>query len=374
MSKIMHQNLKNILLSSILIVAIMIFGSVYTDTVQASHNDNEESIDEEDLREWRRQSSRLRDSINDLDDDPVEDLPIPILFGVSPDDLIDNFGDPRDGGARIHQGLDILAPEGTPIVSPTEAVVIRISEGARSGNYVTTANPGDERFVYMHLMGIADIDEGDVLDVGDLIGYVGDTGNALGGPAHLHFEIRDDREATDPLPRLTEEFSFRQKIDFLEKVLRDVDDEDQFAEFLVSEFLGTFIQARAQGILLPDEIVQALPASLSGGTIIGSRDLTLGSVGPDVLALQSILIAEGYLLLGAPTEYFGPLTQAALQKYQLANGISPASGYFGSITRTHMIGTTGAGAVSDEESREELIAKIAELTALVKKLQAQLEN
>jgi hypothetical protein len=353
-------------------MAIMIFGKVYVDTAQASHNDDEEYVDEEELDEWRERSSRLRDRIDDLDGDPVDNLPIPILFGVSLDDLTDNFGDPRDGGARIHQGLDMLAPEGTPIVSPTEAVVIRISEGSRSGDYVTTANPGGERFVYMHLMAIADIDEGDVLDVGDLIGYVGDTGNALGGPAHLHFEIRDGREATDPLPRLTEEFSSEEKMEFLDEIFRDSGDEDEFAEFLVGEFLNEFIVARTEGVVLPTEIVKALPASIiASPSGVPSSDLSLGASGPGVVALQSILMLEGHLSISSPTGYFGPLTQTALVAYQLANGITPASGYYGPITRSRMANSTDSSTGS--MSQAELVARIAELTALVVELQAQLE-
>ena len=50
-----------------------------------------------------------------------------------------------------------------------------------------TANPGGEQFVYMHLSGIT-VEEGDSLSVGDVIGYVGDTGNAV-GTNHLHFEF-----------------------------------------------------------------------------------------------------------------------------------------------------------------------------------------
>src|SRR5690606_7271821 len=119
-----------------------------------------------------------------------------------------DFGDPRDGGDREHEGQDILAPRGTPILSPTEAVVLRIGNGSSSGKNVYTANPGGETFVYMHLDEIAsDLEEGDRLDTGDLIGYVGNTGNASGGPAHLHFEIREGREAKDPYPRLLASFT-----------------------------------------------------------------------------------------------------------------------------------------------------------------------
>lgn len=64
-----------------------------------------------------------------------------------------------------------------------------------------------------------------------------------------------------------------------------------------------------------------------------SRDLTIGSTGADVTALQNFLIKEGYAIAAGATGYFGGQTQAALAKYQAANGITPAAGYFGPITR-----------------------------------------
>jgi peptidoglycan hydrolase-like protein with peptidoglycan-binding domain len=73
------------------------------------------------------------------------------------------------------------------------------------------------------------------------------------------------------------------------------------------------------------------------------RDLELGMIGNDVLALQKLLNASGFILAssgaGAPgseTTYFGTLTKAALGKYQAANGIFPTAGYFGPLTRAQM--------------------------------------
>lgn len=68
-----------------------------------------------------------------------------------------------------------------------------------------------------------------------------------------------------------------------------------------------------------------------------NRDLTIGSTGNDVTALQNILIQKGYLEAGYATGYFGNLTQAALAKYQVENGITPATGYFGPITKAKIL-------------------------------------
>jgi hypothetical protein len=323
------------------------------------------NFDDDEVREWREQNSRVRDAIDDLDNDPVDNLSIPILFGVSLSSLYPNFGDPRDGGAREHEGLDMMATDGTPIVSPTEAVVIRVGDGSGSGKYVSTANPGGETFVYMHLSDIADIDEGDELETGDLIGYVGNTGNASGGAAHLHFEIREDREPTDPLERLTREFTLREKIGFLDDILEDHNDEEELAEFLVTEYQNIFVSARVQGIDLPEAIEDALPISaLAVPAGAPTLDLKLGSQGPSVIALQSQLIAAGYLNLSAPTDYFGPLTQSALINYQKAKGITPANGVYGPLTRASMGGTASVPTPTTM-TREQLIKEIERLLKLI---------
>ena len=80
--------------------------------------------------------------------------------------------------------------------------------------------------------------------------------------------------------------------------------------------------------------------ALKGTTAVSSatftRDLTVGSKGDDVSALQQVLVDGGYLNIVAPTGYFGAMTKAALAKYQAANGIAPAIGYFGPKTRAAM--------------------------------------
>jgi murein DD-endopeptidase MepM/ murein hydrolase activator NlpD len=284
-----------------------------------------------------------RTKISRLDNDVVEDLPIPILFGITLRMITPNFGDPRDGGDRTHEGLDILAPKGAPVVSPTEAVVTRTGTGDSSGKYVRTANPGGESFVYMHLSKVL-VHGGDELEEGGIIGYVGDTGNASGGPPHLHFEIRDGRRAEDPYPRITREIPLKDKINYLENALKDVDDEDALVEFVVEKYQSELWQAKNAGIQLPDDVEEKLQDILiitPAGTAEG--DLQLGSQGPLVIALQGFLIAKNTgpaartLASVGATGFFGPLTQSALIEYQLAHGITPAAGYFGPKTRAYIL-------------------------------------
>ncbi len=99
------------------------------------------------------------------------------------------------------------------------------------------------------------------------------------------------------------------------------------------------LQAQITALLAQIAQLQAQMGTSSSQTTTTSsysftKDLTLGSKGADVTALQQLLINKGDLTaVSAPTGYFGTATQAALGKYQAANGISPAAGYFGPKTR-----------------------------------------
>ncbi len=339
----MKIKVKNLKISiAVLLLTIFISGPI---TANARH-DNDDSYS-------GYGGSQYSSKIDDLDNDVVDDIPVPILFGITLKMISPNFGDERDGGDRTHEGLDIMAPEGAPIVSPTDAVVIRTGDGDNSGLTVTTANPGNETFVYMHLSEIS-VEAGDVLNAGDIIGYVGDTGNAAAGSYHLHFEIRDeDRDALDPFERINLEFSLKDKISYLEDAIEVVDDENDFIEFIAKTYRTELLQARNAGIELPEEIIEELgisvtvpvtttiPISVSESDGSFNRSLQLGSIGADVKNLQAFLNTSGFKVAesgaGSPgyeTQTFGPATQAALARFQAANGIVPATGYFGPITQT----------------------------------------
>ncbi|MEJ0053596.1 MAG: peptidoglycan-binding protein [bacterium] len=86
------------------------------------------------------------------------------------------------------------------------------------------------------------------------------------------------------------------------------------------------------------QTIAALQAQVNGSTTTTTsttftRDLTIGSTGADVTALQTWLIAKGFAIPAGATGYFGAQTKAALAAWQAANGVSPAAGYFGPITR-----------------------------------------
>jgi hypothetical protein len=90
--------------------------------------------------------------------------------------------------------------------------------------------------------------------------------------------------------------------------------------------------------------VAAFAVTADAQTFTFTRDLTVGSQGADVSALQATLISQGHLQIAAPTGYFGELTRAAVARWQAAVGITPAAGYFGPVSRARiaaMGGTTG---------------------------------
>jgi peptidoglycan LD-endopeptidase LytH len=129
-------------------------------------------------------------------------LPMPVA-AVAAAQLRDSFGDPRSGG-RVHQGIDIFAPRGTPVLAATEGVVLRIGTNGLGGRTVTILGPGGQSHYYAHLDRWAGQREGGWVEAGEVIGYVGNSGNAAGGPTHLHYAIQDaSGRAVNPYSLLT---------------------------------------------------------------------------------------------------------------------------------------------------------------------------
>ena len=112
------------------------------------------------------------------------------LVGKNASDLRDNFYQGRSEG-RQHNALDMMAPQGTPVLATADGIVTRLFQSEKGGItlYQLDAS-GRYVYYYAHLMGYADgIVEGKQLRRGETIAYVGDTGNAGSGNYHLHFAI-----------------------------------------------------------------------------------------------------------------------------------------------------------------------------------------
>ncbi len=130
-----------------------------------------------------------------------EILPVPVQ-DVQSGRIADTWGGIRSGGRR-HEGVDIFAPRGAPVRSSTDALVLAVRDQGIGGKQVWTLGPGGERHYYAHLDSwAADLQRLDRLRTGDLIGHVGDTGNAKGTPPHLHYGIYGTGGARNPHPLL----------------------------------------------------------------------------------------------------------------------------------------------------------------------------
>ncbi len=127
-------------------------------------------------------------------------LRVPVS-GVRVRKLVDTWGGVRSGNRR-HEGIDIMAPRGTAVVSAAQGMVSMIGENGLGGTVVWAVGPGGERHYYAHLDSVAAIVEGQDLLPGDTLGFVGNTGNARTTPPHLHYGIYTDSGAINPYNRL----------------------------------------------------------------------------------------------------------------------------------------------------------------------------
>ena len=116
-------------------------------------------------------------------------LIIPVV-GVRSDQLLDTFADARSEG-RVHDAIDIPAPAGTPVVAVADGELIKLFQSERGGTTIYQLSPDRKLvFYYAHLQRYADgIAPGKFVKQGEVIAYVGDTGNAGTGNFHLHFSI-----------------------------------------------------------------------------------------------------------------------------------------------------------------------------------------
>jgi len=110
--------------------------------------------------------------------------------GVSPSELTDTYHQGRSGG-RIHMATDILAMRGTPVLAAAPGRIIKLANGGAGGITIYVADASG-RYVqyYAHLMGYGpNVKEGLQVREGDVIGFVGTTGNAPPNTPHLHFQV-----------------------------------------------------------------------------------------------------------------------------------------------------------------------------------------
>lgn len=151
-------------------------------------------------------TSRLpTEQINRLKSMPMPNrLAIPVE-GIHPENLTDTWGSSRSSG-RTHEGIDIMASRGTRVYSNTEGVIASLQSNNLGGKVIWLIGPSGAWHYYAHLNDHRrGLKEGDYVKQGELIGYVGNTGNARHTAPHLHYGLYltgKGRGAVNPYPYL----------------------------------------------------------------------------------------------------------------------------------------------------------------------------
>lgn len=119
----------------------------------------------------------------------AKSLLIPVA-GVRPEELHDTFTEARSEG-RVHDAIDIPAAHNTPVLAAADGTVVKLFQSVRGGTTIYQLDPDNKTvYYYAHLDHYAEnLTEGHIARRGEVIAYVGDTGDAAPGNYHLHFSI-----------------------------------------------------------------------------------------------------------------------------------------------------------------------------------------
>ncbi len=158
----------------------------------------------------------------------IDDLVFPIS-GPYDIPLVDSWGFPRAPGTpdeHWHEGMDILSPGGTPIVASERGVATKVGEASALGGLrVWIQGESGTKWYYAHMSAIRDgLKVGDSVEVGEVIGFVGQSGNAVGTPDHLHLQVHPNGgRPVNPYPilKVISDRDFVQAARLAEEALRD---------------------------------------------------------------------------------------------------------------------------------------------------------
>ncbi|MEJ2457451.1 MAG: M23 family metallopeptidase [Novosphingobium sp.] len=129
----------------------------------------------------------------------IASVSIPSRNPLDHDVMTSGFGErehPILGRRRMHKGVDLAAPVGTPVYAPADGVVSRASWFSSYGLFISLEHGGEMETRYGHLSRL-NVAEGQRVHKGDVIGFVGTTGRSTG--PHLHYEVRVDGKAVNPV-------------------------------------------------------------------------------------------------------------------------------------------------------------------------------
>jgi len=229
-------------------------------------------------------------------------------------------GDASHRARGGHKGIDIFAPKGTPLVACTSGKIVKLRKNTKvGGNTITIRDNNGLNYYYAHMDVISPtLKRGDLISSGEVIGTVGDSGNAKGTHPHLHFSIYDkrgyNRGNIDPWPFLKHTMGATtslSKLDVIEP--------------------GVLSSPDVEGILKNVDISE-LPKGVKISDILSNQDntdlITRGSKGEGVEEFQRILVNLGYDLgtFGPNKDgidgKFGPKTQEAVMSFQKDHGLT----------------------------------------------------
>jgi peptidoglycan LD-endopeptidase LytH len=115
------------------------------------------------------------------------------------------WGASRDGGKRSHEGVDIFAPKGSPAIASADGIITGVKEGGIGGKVVWMRPDGKDYYLYYAHLDKQLVQVGQVVKKGDVVGTVGNTGNARYTPSHLHFGVYTASGPVDPYPFINKE-------------------------------------------------------------------------------------------------------------------------------------------------------------------------
>jgi hypothetical protein len=287
---------------------------------------------------------------------PVQAATIrPIIFPVQgPHHFKDDFSELRDG-TRMHEAIDIISAKMTPVLAVMDAVVTNVVSPEASWGYALTIRDADGySYRYIHLNndtpGTDDgkggavhayapgVVEGATVRKGQVIAWVGDSGNAEAVGAHLHFEMYDpSRTPINPYESLVA--APTTAVVGVPTSYNDNSSVGTDTSHLINPLSGGGISIVTIPTGTPTVSLPAGQASVGATATttpyIFTKPLSLGSRGEDVRQLQIILKALGYFQYPVITGYFGNATHASVVMFQSAKLIDPI-GIVGPKTRTSL--------------------------------------
>lgn len=214
------------------------------------------------------------------------------------------WGDPRDAGARSHEGIDIFAPRSTPVVAAADGTVHRVGDNRLGGKVIFLRPKGKNMSLYYAHLDSQLVSSGERVSAGDTIGLVGNTGNARSTPPHLHFGIYALGGAINPYPFVAP--GMKQPA----RIALPVDDLNSYYRTTRQVRIGDATIAPNTVLLATDVNSHSLLAQTPDGKVV---TLSLNSAQRADNQLSSTRIKDTIPLLAAPSP-------AAPQKTKLLPG------------------------------------------------------